>query len=154
MEEATFLTKFASKVTVIHRRDKLRASKIMAERAMENPKIDFLWDTVVLEVLDPAKKAVEAVRIKNLKTNLETVMPVDGVFIGIGHQPNSEFFNGQLELNRHGYIIVKDGSRTSQEGVFAAGDIHDHVYRQAITAAAAGCRAAIDAERWLESRNS
>ncbi len=154
MEEATFLTKFASKVTVIHRRDKLRASKIMAERAMENPKIDFLWDTIVLEVLDPAKKAVEAVRIKNLKTNLETVMPVDGVFIGIGHQPNSEFFNGQLELNRHGYIIVKDGSRTSQEGVFAAGDIHDHVYRQAITAAAAGCRAAIDAERWLESRNS
>ena len=154
MEEATFLTKFASKVTVIHRRDKLRASKIMAERAMENPKIDFLWDTIVLEVLDPAKKAGEAVRIKNLKTNLETVMPVDGVFIGIGHQPNSEFFNGQLELNRHGYIIVKDGSRTSQEGVFAAGDIHDHVYRQAITAAAAGCRAAIDAERWLESRNS
>ena len=154
MEEANFLTKFASKVTVIHRRERLRASKIMAERAMGNPKIDFLWDTIVLEVLDPAKKSVEAVRIKNLKTNLETVMPIDGVFIGIGHQPNSEFFDGQLELNRHGYIIVKDGSRTSQEGVFAAGDIHDHVYRQAITAAAAGCRAAIDAERWLEIRNS
>ena len=154
MEEANFLTKFASKVTVIHRRERLRASKIMAERAMGNPKIAFLWDTIVLEVLDPAKKSVEAVRIKNLKTNLETVMPIDGVFIGIGHQPNSEFFDGQLELNRHGYIIVKDGSRTSQEGVFAAGDIHDHVYRQAITAAAAGCRAAIDAERWLEIRNS
>ena len=154
MEEATFLTKFASRVTVIHRRDELRASKIMAQRAMDNPKIEFLWDTAVLEVLDPAKKTVEAIRIKNLKTDVETVMPIDGVFIGIGHRPNSEFFGGQLELNKHGYIVVHDGSNTSREGVFAAGDIHDHVYRQAITAAGAGCRAAIDAERWLESQHS
>jgi thioredoxin reductase (NADPH) len=152
MEEALFLTKFATKVTVVHRRDQLRASKIMAERARQNPKIAFLWDTVITDILDPAKNAVEAVRLKNVKTGAEETRRIDGVFIGIGHEPNTKIFGGQLELNPQGYIIVKNGSRTSVEGVFAAGDVHDHVYRQAITAAGAGCRAAIDAERWLEAQ--
>ena len=152
MEESLFLTKFATKVTIIHRRDQLRASKIMAERARANPKIAFLWDTVITDILDPAKNTVEAVKLKNLKTGAEETRKIDGVFIGIGHEPNTKVFAGQLELNPQGYIIVKDGSRTSVEGVFAAGDVHDHVYRQAVTAAGAGCRAAIDAERWLEAQ--
>jgi len=150
MEEAIFLTKFAAKVTVVHRRDELRASKIMAERAFRNEKIDFLWDSVITEVLDPASKKVEGVRIKNVKSGEETYHPTDGVFIAIGHQPNTRVFEGQLEMNEQGYLQVRDGSRTSVEGVFAAGDVHDFVYRQAVTAAAAGCRAAIDAERWLD----
>ncbi len=154
MEEALFLTKFATKVTIVHRRDQLRASKIMAERARKNEKIAFLWDTVITDILDPAKNAVEAVRVKNLKTGAEETRKIDGVFIGIGHEPNTKVFQGQLELNPQGYIIVKDGSRTSVEGVFAAGDVHDHVYRQAVTAAGAGCRAAIDAERWLEAQKT
>jgi len=153
MEESLFLTKFATKVTIVHRRDQLRASKIMAERARANPKIAFLWDTVITDILDPAKNTVEAVKLKNLKTGAEETRKIDGVFIGIGHEPNTKVFAGQLELNPQGYIIVKDGSRTSVEGVFAAGDVHDHVYRQAVTAAGAGCRAAIDAERWLESQS-
>ena len=152
MEESLFLTKFATKVTIVHRRDQLRASKIMAERARKNEKIAFLWDTVITDILDPAKNTVEAVRLKNLKTGAEETRKIDGVFIGIGHEPNTKIFGGQLELNPQGYIIVKDGSRTSVEGVFAAGDVHDHVYRQAVTAAGAGCRAAIDAERWLEAQ--
>jgi thioredoxin reductase (NADPH) len=152
MEEALFLTKFATKVTIVHRRDQLRASKIMAERARANQKIDFLWDTVVTDILDVAKNQVTAVRFKNVKTDREETRPLDGVFIGIGHEPNTRIFAGQLETNPQGYLIVKNGSQTSLEGVFAAGDVHDHVYRQAVTAAGAGCRAAIDAERWLEAQ--
>ncbi|MFQ5738188.1 MAG: thioredoxin-disulfide reductase [Acidobacteriota bacterium] len=150
MEEALFLTKFAKQVTIVHRRDQLRASKIMADRAIENEKIDVLWDTVITEILDPAKKKVEAVRLRDVKTDREEIVPVDGVFIGIGHQPNTSIFRGQLEMNPLGYLSIHDGSKTSVEGVFAAGDVHDFVYRQAVTAAGAGCRAAIDAERWLE----
>ena len=150
MEEALFLTKFAGKVTVVHRRDELRASKIMAERAHANPKIEFLWNTTIIEVLDPEKGKVEAVRTRNTVDGGEAVVPVDGVFVAIGHQPNTAIFSGQLETNKTGYLKVHEGSRTSVDGVFAAGDVHDHVYRQAVTAAGAGCRAAIDCERWLE----
>ena len=149
MEEALFLTKFAEKVTVVHRRDQLRASKIMVERATNHAKIDFIWDSVITDVLDPAKKKVEAVRLKNVRSGEESTFPVDGVFVGIGHQPNTKIFEGQLEMAQD-YLVVHDGSKTSVEGVFAAGDVHDHVYRQAITAAGAGCRAAIDVERFLE----
>jgi len=152
MEEALFLTKFATKVSVVHRRNELRASKIMAERARANDKIEFVWDTVVTDILDPAKNTVEAVKLKNVKNGKEETRQVDGVFVAIGHQPNTEIFKGQLEMNPTGYLIVKNGSETSVEGVFAAGDVHDHVYRQAVTAAGAGCRAAMDAERWLESQ--
>ncbi|HXE74516.1 MAG TPA: thioredoxin-disulfide reductase [Candidatus Xenobia bacterium] len=150
MEEALFLTKFASKVSVVHRRDQLRASKIMATRARANPKIEFVWDTVVTDILDVAKNTVEAVKLKNLKTGKEEIRKVDGVFVAIGHQPNTDIFRNQLEMNANGYLIVKNGSQTSIPGVFAAGDVHDYVYRQAVTAAAAGCKAAMDAERWLE----
>ncbi|MGH9789414.1 MAG: thioredoxin-disulfide reductase, partial [Candidatus Acidiferrales bacterium] len=135
MEEALFLTKFATKVSVVHRRNELRASKIMVERARSNEKIEFVWDTVITDVLDPAKNAVEAVRLKNLKNGEEETRKVDGVFVAIGHQPNTGIFKGQLEMNPTGYLIVKNGSQTSVEGVFAAGDVHDHVYRQAVTAA-------------------
>ncbi len=152
MEEALFLTKFATKVSVVHRRNELRASKIMAERARANDKIEFVWDTVLTDILDPAKNTVEAVKLKNLKSSKEELRKVDGVFVAIGHQPNTDIFKGQLEMNPTGYLIVKNGSETSVEGVFAAGDVHDHVYRQAVTAAGAGCRAAMDAERWLESQ--
>ncbi len=151
MEEALFLTKFANRVTVVHRRDQLRASKIMAERARENPKIEFLWDTTLADILDAAKNQVTAVRLKNLKTGAEETRAIDGVFIAIGHEPNTRVFEGQLEMDK-GYIVVRNGSKTSVEGVFAAGDVHDHVYRQAVTAAGAGCQAAMDAERWLESQ--
>ena len=154
LEEATFLTKFADQVTVVHRRDELRASKIMAERARKNPKIEFLWDTVITEILDPEKKEVQAVRLKNVKTGEESEKGFDGVFIAIGHQPNTKIFEGQLEMNENGYLKVKGtSSLTNVEGVFAAGDVHDHVYRQAVTAAGSGCKAAIDAERWLEAQH-
>ena len=149
VEESMFLTKFASKVTMIHRRDQLRASKIMADRALKNPKIELLWDSVVTEIMDPSHKRVEAVKLKNVKSGEESLLPTDGVFIGIGHDPNTKIFEGQLEM-KESYIAVRDGSKTSVEGVFAAGDVHDYVYRQAITAAGAGCRAAIDAEKFLE----
>jgi len=152
MEEALFLTKFATKVSVVHRRNELRASKIMAERARANDKIEFVWDTVITDILDPAKNTVEAVKLKNLKTSKEETRRIDGVFVAIGHEPNTSIFKGQLEMNPTSYLIVKNGSQTSVAGVFAAGDVHDHVYRQAVTAAGAGCRAAIDAERWLESQ--
>jgi len=152
MEESLFLTKFAEKVTVIHRRDELRASKIMSERALNHPKIEFAWDSVITEILDPEKKEVEAVRLKNVKTGEESVLNLQGVFVAIGHDPNSQVFRGQLDMNPQGYIQVHEGSKTSVEGVFAAGDVHDHVYRQAVTAAGAGCRAAIDAERFLETQ--
>ena len=147
-----FLTKFAEKVVVIHRRDELRASRIMAERALNHPKMEFIWDSVVTEVLDPKQKKVEAVRLKNVKTGQEQTLSVEGVFIAIRHVPNTKPFVGQLDMNDQGYLLVHDGSKTSVEGVFAAGDVHDHVYRQAITAAGAGCQAAIDAERFLEEQ--
>ena len=149
MEESAFLAKFASEVTVIHRRDELRASKIMVDRALKNPKIKFIWDSVVTDILDPNSGKVEAVKLKNLKSGEESLLPTDGVFIGIGHEPNTKIFEGQLDMKEK-YISVHDGSKTSVEGVFAAGDVHDYIYRQAITAAGAGCRAAIDTEKFLE----
>jgi thioredoxin reductase (NADPH) len=152
MEEATFLTKFAAHVTVVHRRDELRASKIMQEKARANAKISFLWDSEIAEIQDVAKGTVTGVRVRNVKTGAEQTIPIDGVFMGIGHRPNTELFQGQLDLHPNGYIKTHDGTKTSVEGVFAAGDVQDHVYRQAITAAGSGCMAAIDAERWLEAR--
>jgi thioredoxin reductase (NADPH) len=152
MEEATFLTKFASKVNVAHRRDTLRASKIMQERAERNPKISFIWDTVVNEIYgEPKAGGVTGVRLKNVKTGKTEDFRTDGVFIAIGHEPNSKLFAGQLELDPTGYILTHDGTKTNVPGVFACGDVQDHVYRQAITAAGTGCMAAIDAERFLES---
>jgi thioredoxin reductase (NADPH) len=150
MEEATFLTKFADKVTIIHRRDSLRASKIMQERAFKNDRIEFLWDSVVVDLLGSTH--LEGAKVRNVKTGDETVLPVSGLFVAIGHQPNTSLFRGQLEMDENGYLITHDGSRTSVEGVFAGGDVQDHVYRQAVTAAGSGCMAAIDAERWLEAQ--
>jgi len=149
IEEGTFLTKFASKVTIVHRRDALRASKIMQDRAFKNPKIEFIWDSVIEEVLGADK--VEGARVKNVKTGETSEVKVDGIFVAIGHTPNTGIFEGQLERDKTGYIVTGEGSRTSVPGVFAAGDCQDHVYRQAITAAGSGCMAAIDAERFLES---
>jgi len=137
-------------VTLIHRRDKLRASKIMQEKALAHPKVDFLWDSVPEEILDVAKEQVTAVRVRNLKTGAVTERPVDGIFVAIGHTPNTAIFQGKLEMDAVGYITTHDGTKTSVPGVFAAGDVQDHVYRQAITAAGSGCMAAIDAERFLE----
>jgi thioredoxin reductase (NADPH) len=155
MEEAIFLTKFASKVTVVHRRDQLRASKIMQERAEKNSKIHFVWDTVVDEVYgDPKAGGVSGVRFKNVKTGMTEDFKTDGLFIAIGHEPNSRLFVGQLELDANGYIITHDGTKTNIPGVFACGDVQDHVYRQAVTAAGTGCMAAIDAERFLESQQA
>ncbi|MDI6767260.1 MAG: thioredoxin-disulfide reductase [Bacteroidota bacterium] len=157
IEEATFLTKFASKVTIIHRRDQLRASKIMQDRAKNNPKIIFLWNSEVIEIIgvtENGKKSVTGVKIRNTKTGEITNLKTGGYFVGIGHQPNTEIFEGQLEMNPTGYIITKPGSTyTSISGVFAAGDVADPIYRQAITAAGSGCAAAIDAERFLESQH-
>jgi len=153
IEEALFLTRFASKVFVVHRRDELRASRIMAERAKAHDKIEFLWNRVVIDILDPEKKEVTSVRLRNTVDGTESTRKIDGIFIAIGHDPNTKIFEGQLEMEK-GYLRVRDGSKTSVEGVFAAGDVHDPVYRQAITAAGCGCRAAIDAERWLESHSS
>ncbi len=153
MEEATFLTKFASKVTVVHRRDKLRASKIMQERAEKNAKISFVWDTAVEDVYGDAKAGgVTGVKFKNLKTGKTSDFKCDGLFIAIGHEPNSKLFVGQLDLDPTGYILTHDGAKTNIAGVFACGDVQDHVYRQAITAAGSGCMAAIDAERFLENQ--
>ena len=149
MEEAIFLTKFASKVTVVHRRDTLRASKIMQDRARENPKIDFLWDSVISEIHGNGK--VEGARITNVKTGTESDLSAGGIFVAIGHTPNTKLFEGQLELSG-GYIVTRgDDTQTSVPGVFAAGDVVDFRYRQAITAAGMGCMAAIDAERYLEA---
>ena len=151
MEEALFLTKFAEKVTVIHRRKELRASKIMQDRAFRNEKIDFLWDSVVLDVVGEAK--VEGVRVRNVVSGEESVLPVTGLFVAIGHVPNTDLFKGWLEMEDTGYLVTRHGSTfTNIDGVFAAGDVQDHVYRQAITAAGSGCMAAIDAERWLEAQ--
>ncbi|HYS04394.1 MAG TPA: thioredoxin-disulfide reductase [Candidatus Dormibacteraeota bacterium] len=149
MEESGFLSKFASKVDIVHRRDTLRASKIMQDRARKNPKISFLMDSTVEEVLGTGK--VEGIRLKNHRTGEESVRPVDGVFVAIGHVPNTRIFQGQIELDKAGYIVTKGGSRTSVPGVFAAGDCQDHVYRQAVTAAGSGCMAAMDVERFLEA---
>ncbi len=150
MEEATFLTKFASKVTVIHRRDKLRASKIMQDRAFKNPKIEFIWDTVVDEIHDVETKNVNSIKLTNLKTKEVRDFKCAGVFVAIGHDPNTQIFKGQIALDDNGYVLTHDGTKTSVPGVFAAGDVQDHVYRQAISAAGSGCMAAIDAERYLE----
>jgi thioredoxin reductase (NADPH) len=150
MEEAIYLTRFASKVTVIHRRESLRASKIMQDKAFANAKIEFIWDSEVAAVNDVTKGEVTGVVVRNLKTGQLTTLPLDGLFIAIGHTPNTSLFRGQLELDGNGYIVTHAGSKTSVPGVFAAGDVQDHVYRQAITAAGSGCMAAIDAERYLE----
>jgi thioredoxin reductase (NADPH) len=149
LEEAIFLTRFGSKVTVIHRRKELRASKIMQDRAFSNPKIDFLWDTVVTDVIGDGK--LSGVRVRNVVSGEELVLPVTGLFVAIGHAPNTALFNGVLDMDEAGYLLTHDGTRTSIPGVFASGDVQDHIYRQAVTAAGSGCMAAIDAERWLES---
>ncbi|HVN83525.1 MAG TPA: thioredoxin-disulfide reductase [Candidatus Binatia bacterium] len=155
MEEATFLTKFAGKVTIVHRRDQLRASKIMQERAQRNEKIAFVWDSVVDEIYGTADAdGVKGARLKNLKTGAATDFTCDGVFMAIGHQPNTHLFVGKLDLDETGYIVTKNASSyTSVPGVFACGDVQDKVYRQAVTAAGSGCMAAIDAERWLEAQH-
>jgi thioredoxin reductase (NADPH) len=151
MEEAIFLTRFAEKVTVVHRRDALRASKIMQDRAFANDKIDFRWNSVVDEILGDGK--VSGIRVRDVHTDEHADLDVNGVFVAIGHAPNTDVFQGQLDMDDNGYILTHDGSRTSVEGVFAAGDVQDHIYRQAITAAGSGCMAAIDAERWLEHQS-
>jgi thioredoxin reductase (NADPH) len=149
IEEAIFLTKFADSVALIHRRKDLRASKFMQDRAFRNPKIRFIWDTVVTDILGDNK--VEGIALRNVVSDERTVMPVSGLFVAIGHEPNTDLFAGQLDMDENGYLITHDGSRTNIEGVFACGDVQDHIYRQAITAAGSGCMAAIDTERWLES---
>ncbi len=153
LEEATFLTRFGKSVTVIHRRNELRASKIMQERAKANPKIKFLWDSEVVEAVGDQK--LTDLRIKNVKTGEEQLLPVGGLFVAIGHDPRSELFAGQLKTDEEGYLLVEGRStRTAIDGVFACGDVVDHTYRQAVTAAGTGCSAAIDAERWLASQES
>lgn len=151
MEEANFLTRFATKVFVVHRREEFRASKIMADRVLNNPKIQVIWNTDLVEVL--GDKGVTGARLKNVKTGVETTMDVQGVFIAIGHKPNTDLFVGQVKVNDVGYILTEGKSTyTSVPGVFASGDVQDPIYRQAITAAGTGCMAAIDAERWLEQQ--
>jgi thioredoxin reductase (NADPH) len=152
MEEATYLTRFCNEVTVVHRRDSLRASKIMQERALKNPKIHFLWNTEVVEVLGVEQQKVRGVKLRDLVTGQVSERAIDGLFIAIGHQPNTEFLRGQLPMDPRGYLTVEPGTaRTRIPGVFAAGDVADSIYRQAVTAAGTGCMAAIDAERWLEA---
>ena len=150
MEEAIFLTRYAHHVTVIHRRDTLRASKIMQERAFKNPRISFIWDSDVAEVL--GDEAVIGLRLLNVKTDAESILPVQGLFLAIGHEPNTSLFKGVIDMDKKGYIVPVEYTMTNIPGVFAAGDVTDHRYRQAVTAAGDGCRAAIDLERWLESQ--
>ncbi len=150
MEEAIFLTKFAKSVHVVHRRDKLRASKIMQDRAFENKKIQFHWNSLIDEIKGNQK--VSQITVKNLKTNQIETLEAGGIFVAIGHEPNTKLFKGQVELDEQGYILLKNGTKTSVEGVFAAGDVHDHRYRQAITAAGFGCMAAIDVDRYLSEK--
>jgi thioredoxin reductase (NADPH) len=155
LEEALYLSRLGRRVDVVHRRDTLRASKIMQERALKNPKIEFVWNTVVDDILDVDRGKVTAVRLKNLKTDAREERPVDGLFVAIGHQPNTELFRGQVELLPNDYIKVKPGTtQTSVPGVFAAGDVQDFTYRQAVTAAGTGCMAALEAERYLETLES
>jgi thioredoxin reductase (NADPH) len=151
MEEALFLTRFASKVTVIHRRGELRASKVMQQRAFANPKLDFLWNTRVIDVLGDT--AVTGLRVRNVVSEEEHELPVSGLFVAIGHEPNTGLFKGQIDLEANGYVRTFEGTQTNVEGVFACGDVQDHVYRQAVTAAGSGCMAAIDVERWLEEKH-
>jgi thioredoxin reductase (NADPH) len=151
IEEAIFLTKFATNVTLVHRRDELRASKIMQDRALANPKIEFKWNSEVSDVV--GESSVDAIRLRNTHTGEESELKVQGLFVAIGHDPNTALFRGQLDLDENGYILtVPNSTRTSVDGVFAAGDVQDHVFRQAITAAGSGCMAAIEAERWLGER--
>ena len=149
MEEAIYLSKLATSVTVIHRRDSLRASKVMQDKAISMPNISFIWNTEVVDIKDLDKGEVTSLVLKNTQTGVSSELAVDGVFIGIGHVPNTALFKGQLALHDNGYLKTHDGARTSVPGVFAAGDVQDHVYRQAVTAAGSGCMAAIDAERFL-----
>jgi len=150
MEEAVFLTKFASRVTVVHRRDTLRASKIMQDKARANPKIAWMLNTEVDEIKDTGKGEVTSMVVRNARTNAMTEVPVSGVFVAIGHTPNTSLFRGQLEMDPNGYLITHDGAKTSVPGIFACGDVQDHIYRQAVTAAGSGCMAALDAERFIE----
>ncbi len=150
IEEATFLTKFGKSVKLVHRKGSLRASKILQEKAFENPKIEFMWNNVIADIR--GDKKVSSVVIRGVKDSKEKVIKAGGVFVAIGHEPNTSIFKGQLELDEKGYLVLKGNTRTSVEGVFAAGDVHDHRYRQAITAAGFGCMAAIDVERWLSER--
>jgi len=153
MEEATFLTRFADKVTVIHRRDSLRASKIMQQKAFDNPKIEFMWDSAITEVLEKDGK-VCGVEVENLKSNEKSTVELSGLFVAIGHIPNTQLFEGKIDLHENGYIKTHDSVKTSLEGVFACGDVQDFTYRQAVTAAGSGCMAAMDAERWLEHQQT
>lgn len=150
MEEAIFLTKFANKVHVVHRKDTLRASKVMQDRAFENKKIQFHWNTVIEEVKGGQK--VSQIMVKDVTTNNVNTLEVGGLFVAIGHEPNTKLFKGQIDLDEQGYIALKNHTQTNVEGVFAAGDVHDHRYRQAITAAAFGCMAAIDVDKYLSER--
>ena len=152
-EEALFLTRFANQVLLIHRRDQLRASKIMQDRLFRNQKVKPLWNAVVVDILDPDKREVTGVKVQDTRTGAEVLKPLHGVFIAIGHSPNTALFRGQLEMNEVGYIKTHDGAKTSISGVFAAGDVQDHIYRQAVTAAGSGCMAAMDAERFLEAEH-
>ncbi|MBI2569192.1 MAG: thioredoxin-disulfide reductase [Candidatus Schekmanbacteria bacterium] len=152
LEEALFLTRFATRVTLVHRRDQLRASQIMQERAMKNDKIGFVWDSTIDEIVGTKDTGVTGVRLRNVKTGEATHFPCGGVFVAIGHRPNTAFLSGQLELNGAGYIVVKKGTQTSVPGVFAAGDVMDPNYRQAVTAAGMGCMAALDCERYLAAQ--
>jgi thioredoxin reductase (NADPH) len=153
IEEATYLTRFCTKVTVVHRRDELRASKIMQDRAFKNPKIEFVWNAEVVEVIGAREGGVRAVRLRDTKSGAERELATDGVFVAIGHEPNTRLFRGKLPMTEVGYLKVEEPStRTAVPGVFAAGDVADPSYRQAITAAGSGCKAAIDAERWLEAQ--
>lgn len=151
MEEALYLSKLCSKVTVVHRRDKLRASKIMQERALANPKIAFQWQSKITDILGDETSGVNGIHLQSLKTDALTNFSTNGVFIAIGHSPNTALFVGQIHMDERGYIITENGTKTSVPGVFAAGDVQDHVYRQAVTAAGSGCMAAMDVERFLET---